>query len=349
MSFKTFKQLTNQTIKGAALLSLAQASAGADEFNALVMTGAFVDGDTFTIDQGSWTGRAHYEFNTDTTSSYAAKFVVKLLGASALTLGDASLNTTNAGVQRGVTITAHGMVQGSVFGVGTEFFRVLRVQDVNTVDVLRGYGGSTVAAHASAAAVLTPANYTNVNLPYDFVVPVTALALATSGPQIAAFMPAVDGFNPKWNGGQGYGIQQSLSARAFGFDWEYDATNTRLFFHRAAQGNNAGNTTLTFTEVVTNGTFATASLTPGTQIGEVKTTAETRVPTAAEVTAGLMDFAFPYPVKNYQVLASTTTTDAPATVGSTVSFSADFRRLTLKNNGTNNFAATDTITVKAYF
>lgn len=349
MSFKTFQLLTNQTIKGAALLALAQAAAGADEFNALVMTGAFVDGDTFTLDHGSWTGRTNYESNTDTTTNNAVNYFVKLLASTSLTLGDANLNNTTAGVVRNVTITGHAMVQGNVFGVGTEFFRVLQVQDANTLTVLRGYGGSVVAAHAQAAAVLAPANYTGINLPYDFVLPVTALALATAGPQLAAALAAVDGFNPKWNGGSGYGIQQTLSARKLGFTWEYDSTNTRLFAHRPAQSGNAGSTTITFTSTVTNGGWATTGVTAATQVGEVSGTVETRVPTAAEVTAGLMDFAFAKPIKNYQLVASVTASGAPATIGSTVEMSADFKRLSLKNNGTNNFAATDTITLHVSF
>ena len=349
MSFKTFQTLSKDTQKGAALASLSQMSAGADEFDALVMTGAFVDGDYFVLDQGSWTGRANYESNTDTLSISAVRYFVKLLAATALTLGDASLNTTTPGVVKAMTITGHGMVQGNVFGVGTEFFRVLQVRDANTIDVLRGYAGSVVAAHAQASAVLAPANYTNMNMPYDFALPVTALALATAGPQLAAALPTLDGFNPKWNGGVGLGIQQILGARKLGFTWEFDSTNSRLFCHRPAQSGGSGSTTVTFTSTVAAGAWATPTPTPATQVGEVVRTTETRVPTAAEVTAGHMDFAFAKPVNLVRVTVITTATRAVVAWNGALSFSADFTRVTLGNAGTVLWSAACTVIVEASF
>lgn len=361
MSFKVFKTLAKDTQKGAALAALAQAVSGGSEFNSLAMTGAFVDGDSISFIKGQWTGRAHYESNTDTLTYPGRNFIVKLLAAGALTLGDASLNNTATGVVRGVTITSHGMVAGQVFGVGTEFFRVLQVRDANTVDVYRGYAGSTVAAHAQAAAVLGVANLTNINLPYDFIVPVTALALATSGAQVVSAMNSLDGWNPKYNGSIGAGIQQQLTAEAQGFVWEYDSTNTRFVWYRPSRGANAGSTTLSWIENVTNGTLLGASLTEATEVGEQVSAVEIRSPSAAEVTAGIMDFCFPFAVKAYEVLSFTTSTGAPATMGATVSVSnpavpsnsdpsvnVPAGRVTLKNNGTNNFASTETILVRVY-
>lgn len=343
---KEWLVIANNTLKGVFLKALAQASAGANEFGSLVMTGAFVDGDGFTVDVGSWTGRAHYEFNTDVLSQTARQYWVKFMTTGAgLTLGDATLNNTTAGVIRNVTVTAHGLLQGQIFAVGTEFFRVIEVRDVNTIDVRRGYAGSTVAAHTSTTALLTAANYTNVNLATDIILPITALALSTSGAQVATAMNALDGFNPKDYDRISSGMGKSPGSQKFGFVWEYISATTRFFFRRQAQAISGSNTTVAFADTVTNGTISTA-LTSATQVGEVKSTVESRVPTAGEVTAGILDFSFPWPVKSVQVVGMTTSTRAAATIGSTISYSADFTRVTLTNNGTNDFSALETVTLK---
>jgi hypothetical protein len=324
-----------------------------------------VDGDNFTFFEGQWTGRPHYEFNTDTITTNGRKFWLKLLAASALTLGDAQLNTTalgsgaGKGIVRQVLITAHGFNVGNVFSVGTENFLVINVPDVNHVDVYRGYAGSTVAAHALGASVLTLANYTGINLGYDVIIPVTALAIATAGPQIATAMVALDGFNTKWNGQVGNGQQMIVSGRKLDLDWEYISATNRLFYHRMSRSGAVGpdtapyiqttsNTTVFGLFKITNG-FGTEVMTPGVQKGEVAQSVVTRVPTAAEVAAGYMDFPFPYPIKSWSFLGYTTSTLATATIGSTVSFSTDLRRMTLTNNGTNNFATTNTIRVSVTF
>lgn len=343
--FLNFAKSTANTLKGIVISQLAQAASGGDEFGTIIFTGAVVDGDNFTIDSGSWTGRAKYESNTDVTSQYARKFWLKLVANTAsLTLADATLNNTTAGVIRNVGITAHGMALGHVFGVGTEFFRVINIRDVNTVDVFRGYGGSTVAAHTSTTAVLVAANYTGISLSTDIVIPVTALALSTSGAQIATAMAAVDGLNPKDFSNVSAGIYKQTSL-GFGFIWEYISGTTRLFFHRAARAAPSSATTLTMTYAITNAT-GSASLVQATQVGEVKSTVESRVPTAAEVTAGYMDFAFPFAVKSVQSIVTTTSTGAVVAWNGATAFSADFKRVTVDNSSTTDWATTNTVTLK---
>lgn len=306
-----------------------------------------VDGDHVTIFQGLWTGRPHYESNSDVTKSNGRKFWFKLMTVGSLTLADSTLNNTTAGIVRNVGITAHGLAVGNIFSVGSEFFRVLAVKDVNTVDVLRGYAGSTVAAHTSTTGVGVAANYTGINLPTDIVVPVTALAIATSGPQIATGMQALDGYNVRDLGSVGQGARSQTSL-GFGFTWEYISATTRLFFHRPARSGAAGSTTVTLVYALTNG-WGSEQVGGGVEIAEVGRSVINRVPTTAEVLAGYMDFAFAKPIKNWSVKAVVTSTRAAATIGSTVSFSADFKRITLTNNATNNFAATQTVEVQVSF
>lgn len=308
---------------------------------------ALVDGDSVVLFAGKWTGRKVYEGNVDVTNTLGRHFWFKLLASGALTLADSTLNNTVAGIVRNVGIVAHGMSVGHVFVVGTEFFRVLVVKDANTVDVLRGYAGSTVAVHTSTTSVLVAANYTGVNLATDLIVPVTALAIATSGPQMATGLQALDGFNPRDLGsiGMGYRSQPSLG---FGFIWEYIAAKTRLFFHRPSRSGASGATTVSILWDLTNG-FGSEQVGGGVEIAEVKRSVVTRVPTTAEVLAGYMDFAFVQPIKAYAIKAFVTATRATAVNGGTISFSADFKRLTITNNATNDFAATQTIEVAITF
>src|SRR4051794_32839440 len=174
--FTLFKMLADNTLKGRALNDLAQVALGPNEGATIVYTGASVDGDSFVVGGDSFT------FNqpggvSDTVTDVGQKYWVKLLSAGALTLGNTVLNNTAVPSDPtfaipGVQITGHGMSVGQVFGVGTEFFCVTAVQDANTVSVQRGWAGSTVAAHASGATVLAAANYTNVDLIHDLVLPV---------------------------------------------------------------------------------------------------------------------------------------------------------------------------------
>jgi hypothetical protein len=313
-NYQTVKELADSTIKGNLLGKLANLSAGADEQAVITFTGALVDGDNFSIG--------------------TRKYWPKLMAAAALTLGDAKLNNTSTGKILGVTINAHGLTPGQIFGVGTEFFRVLNVKDANTVDVFRGYAGSTVAAHASGAAVLQAPNYTNVSA-RDLVIPVTALAIATSGPQLATALTDLDGFNPNDFGN----ISSGTQARGVktGIKYEYIATGTRLFMHRAAQGNS-----LAITENITNAT-ADTTFKNGSMVASAVQAAVTRVPTAGEVTAGIMDFAFPFPVKTARVTIVTTTTGAKLAWDGATSYSADFRRVSIDNSGAVDWATTHTV------
>lgn len=306
-----------------------------------------VDGDSVIFFSGQWTGRTHYEFNNDVTKSLGRHFWFKLMTVGALTLADSTLNNTTAGIVRNVGIVAHGMSVGHTFSVGTEFFRVLAIKDVNTVDVLRGYAGSTVAAHTSTTGVGVAANYTGVNLAVDLIVPVTALAITTSGAQMATAMSALDGYNPRDLGSVGQGARSQVSL-GFGFVWEYISATTRLFFHRPSRSGASGATTVGILWDLTNG-FGSEQVGGGVEIAEVARSLINRVPTTAEVLAGYMDFAFARPIKNWTVKGVVTSTRAAATIGSTVSFSADFKRMTLTNNATNNFAATQTVEVAVSF
>ena len=160
-------------------------------------------------------------------------------------------------------------------------------------------------------------------------------------------MTFLDGFNPKYNGSLATGVQEYLSARKLYLDWEYIAANNRLFFHRPARAVTS-NTLVQIAYAITNA-YGSQTLTQGVQIGEVMRSAAVRVPTIEEVAAGYMDFPFPYPIAGWGVKGFTTTTLASVTIGSTITFSSDFRRLTLTNNGTNNFTTAETLMVDVVF
>jgi hypothetical protein len=317
MGFRTFSHFKNETIKARALTELSDLSSGCNEFNSLLFSGAVVDGDNFTI--GS------------------VKFVIKQLNSGSLTLADSTLNNTKAGDIKGVGITAHGLSVNHLFLVGSEYFKVTRVGDANTVDVTRGYAGSTVAAHTSGASVLVAANYTSVVLASDVLIPVGAtLAIATTGPLIVTALNAF---------GAAYSAVPAPVAKvkALGVTAEYVAAGTQVLLTRVAQGN-----TMAMTETITNATLYAATFSNGVQRGDTKLADVTRVPTAAEVTAGYVDFSFPFPVKGFQLSAVTTSTRASATIGSTISYSTDFTRVRLTNNATNDFAATHTLRVSVW-
>ena len=336
MSYKIFNALGRETTKGAALLELAQADAGTNESVSVVFTGPLVDGDWITFGGGT----AVDPLNKISHAVPGKKFWVKLLAAGTATLTDASLNSMMTG-KPVVTINSHNLTQGQVFGVGTEFFRVLSVLDSNSITVLRGYAGSPVTAHAIASPVLVAANYSGPNLLADAIIPVTALAVATAGPQIASALVALDGFQPKSYGDFGAGYLTSKNAMGLSAEWI--ATGTRLFIARKARGNFLG-----VTLGMANATLSSPTLASGVEVGELRRSWVVRAPSAAEVTAGYMDFSFPWPVKFVTLVGEVTATGAPATLGGAVTYSADRTRVTLTNGGANNFAATNTVVLDVF-
>lgn len=331
---------------GRYVVSTVQTFASTADLATAAAATALVDGDSWAIFQGLWQGRKHYESNQDVFSKFARKYVVKLCGATSLTVADGSLVPTTPGVVTAVGITAHGFVAGEAFMVGTEAFFVVAVPDANTVSVLRGYAGTTIATHAMSASVLAPASWANVNVGYDIPLPVTALAIATSGTQVAAAMNAVDGFNPKWNGqvSPSNGVQKF--GKKYGFTWEYVSSGTRFIAHRQSVSgvvgpdsaahpaqNPASATDVFILWSVTNG-FGGEQPYAGVQIMEVGRSVVLRAVTAGEVAAGggfgQMDFAFPYPITSWAVKATVVSSRASAVdTNWVVTFSADFRRATI--------------------
>lgn len=312
MSYKYFQQIDDGTKKGAAINQLARMSSGAKEFATIVYSGASADGDKIVIG--------------------GKNLFVKQINSGSLTLADSTLNNTNTGTILNVGITAHGLSVNHIILVGSEYLKVARVGDADHVDLVRGYAGSTVAAHASSASVKTAANYTGVDVAHDYVIPVgSTLAIATSGPLLAT---AINAFAAASIAGQ----------VLYGMVAEYDSAKTCLLLSRPAQGN-----ALSISETITNATMlnSATTFTNGVEKGDTYLATVTRVPTAADVTAGWLDFIFPFPVKDVTIAGRTTSTRAPATIGSTVSFNSDFTRVRLTNNATNDFAATHTIRVTA--
>jgi hypothetical protein len=274
---------------------------------------------------------------TAVTGAIAVGDAISGNGAS-MTAGTVTAILTGTGGVGHYTLSGaqQHVASGTMFDpVITELVRVRYVVDANHVNVWRGYSGSSVVAHASGTALTAPANYTGINLSEDVIIPLTALAIATAGPQIALALNKLDGFQPKSFGDDASG--QRVFKNKYGLKAEYISATTRLFISRPASGNALG---LTYS--ITNAT-GSAEFMNGVEVGEVQRTVIIRVPTAAEVTAGYMDFALPFAAATAKVTGVVTATGAPATIGSTISFSADFTRVTLTNNATNNFSAAQTI------
>ena len=250
----------------------------------------------------------------------AKKLFIKQFNTGSRTLANTALANTNTGRINNVNIVAHGLSVGHIFRVNAEYFQVLRVGSVDFVDVQRGYAGSTVASQASGQTASVAANYTGINLTTDLVIPVGAtLAIATAGPLLQA---AINAF------------------AIFGITAEYSSTGTQLLLHREAQGN-----TLTVAETITNAT-ADSAFRGGVQTAEEVSSVVTRVPTAQEVTDGLMHFFFPFTPKYVEVTVVVTATLATKVWDGARAFSG--KRVTLDNAGATDWAATDTVIVKAF-
>jgi hypothetical protein len=199
-------------------------------------------------------------------------------------------------------------------------------------------------------------------------------------------MNALDGWNAKWFGSSGQGVKQTLNSKKLNFLWEYDSTyDDRILFYRPSVSGNlgpsaggappvfpstttvgpnslAGGSTPTGTTVYILASFVNGACptnpTLGVQPGEVGRSAVLRTVNAVEAAAagsggayGRMDFAFPYPVKGYEVLAFVVSTGAAvaAAANYVVTFSADFRRASVAGVSGSALSVSDRVGLDVVF
>lgn len=226
-------------------------------------------------------------------------------------------STSTADVRE--TITAHGLARGAVLRCESEFLLVKSVIDANTVVLGRGHAGSTVASHADATAIYkqeaTALTAGKIVLPLG-----ATLTPAAAGPMIAAGLTAL---NTK--------------------GWTFTYASNYVDGFRAADGTHDA-TTETLTGV--NNAWSAAVSFGGATVAQAPYAATVRVPTAAEVTRGVMLAMFPFTPVGVKVSVFTTASGAAVAWGGT--FAIDDGLVTLTNGTDPDWAATDTVIIEAF-
>jgi hypothetical protein len=297
MSKQVFNEIPKLTVKGEALHQLAQAVQGAFSQNVLRLAANVADRETITVGPESF---EVVQINTST-------------GATSTALA----NTSAADVTE--TITAHGLVVGSILRCENEYLRVKAVPSVNTVVLSRGYAGSTAASHANGTALFKKAAPAlaagKISLPVG-----ATLTPAAAGPELAT------GFN-------------ALSTQ--GFKAVY--TTGAFTISREANGKSVA---CTETLAGASNAWAAAATYGGIEKAEVKRAIAQRVPNATEVAIGNLSARFPFNPTFVRVTVQVSATRAAKAWGGTVAVSGD--TVTLTNNATNDWAATDTVNIEVF-
>ena len=297
MSKQVFDAIPKLTVKGEALHQLAQGAQGAYETNVLRLAANVVDRETITV------GSEVFEIvqiNTDTNVNSTA-----------------ALDTLDAESQE--TITAHGLAVGAILRVESEYLRVKKVIDANTVVVTRGYAGSTIAEHTAGQDIFkagaTALTAGTVSLPVG-----GTLTPAAAGPELAAGFAALTK--------QGFGASYAANG---------------LVIYREHNGSHAA-CSETLTGV--NNAWSAAATYGGIEKGEVKKALGVRVPTATEVALGVLTFYFPFDVTFARVSVFTTSSGAAVAFDGAIAW--EDNKVTLTNGTDPDFAATTTVVVDAY-
>lgn len=283
-------------------------SPGLAAFGTLRWSGAAVAGETVTI------GNDVYRFAVVGT-------------ASGKTTANGELNNTDAFVPQ-VTMAAHGLKSGDAIMVGTEAMQVATVLDVNRFSVIRGISGTTIAAHADGVAINTEAS------PGAGSIAVVTSATLTAAVMIPALVADIN---------DGRRSSANVAAEATG--------TTAIHVYSALRDPRNGAQTITgglvnaaaiaTTETMTNGAWDAATLGGGVNPGVEMTLAI--VPTAAEVTAGLIKRTFPFVPTVVLVRVFTTATQAAVAWNGAATVSGN--TLTIDNAGATDWSVNETLHV----
>lgn len=310
MNNATFGSIAKNTLKGLAIHALALAVQGSMSVSSLALTGVGVSGDTFTL------GEDIYELlqvNTDTTVNTA----------------NGELNSTKTGV---VEITLANQSVGRVLRVEDEFLLVVRADSASCA-VLRGFAGSTVAAHADAVDIFgTAAAGTAGTKPVPFGATATNTTVA---PLIAlAVTYHAAGYYEGVGGGAALLRKSKLDVEAV------SAGSGVVMFLIAGGGNPAPDVA----ETLTNGTIT--AFTAGSEVASLVKCEEVYTVTAGDVTAGTVRFGLPFAAKFATAQVYTAAGALKAWDGAVV-LAAGGRVIEVGNGGVTDWAATDVILMTA--
>lgn len=287
-------QVSRTTDLGAFIHAIA-GGMSAPQQGILAITGAATHGETFTI------GDKVFELLTFADSS------VNVSG------GDLN-NTTNP---VDVTFASHERTVGEYLLVESEFMKVIKVVDANTVRVARGQFGSTIAAHADATNI-----FENAAAPTAGTISVGLTDETTAATIVDDIVAAINAQT------QDYG--------PMGFE-VYDNDDFVVF--QAPQDRSARATT----ETMANGAFYNgATMFVGIEEGDAKVCAYTRTIQAGETTPV---FSFPFDVKNCMILIRSAAGAAQVYDGALTIVG---RSVTVENGGSVDADATDVVTVVAF-
>lgn len=245
-------------------------------------------------------------------------------------------NNTNNPIQ--VTVTAHGLVAGDMLAVGTEIFKIIRVIDANTLVVSRGRGGTTIAVHADAVAINKAAAPTA-----SISVPTTGtLTPAVIGPAIAYEIN-----NPLPTNSQDRNVAKASSI------WPYlNAVSLLAGVEIVVYGIVPQAITGATTETLAgaNNAWSVANLGAGVAPGFKRQFQSARVPTAAEVINGTMEFCVPFQpsIANVAVIVTSTGIETLWNGARFITqLAGSLYRITLDNSGATDWATTSTVYVEA--
>lgn len=223
----------------------------------------------------------------------------------------------NTGITARVTMAAHGLSVGALIRVENEIMLVTKVVDVNTIDVSRGYSGTTIASHAASTAIyVAAAAFTAGRFPVGLVTTLTPAAFTAA---LVAVINAKRGVAP-------------VSAVKIS-DNEVLVYADREGAYVATCGDGLAG--------VNNGWAATAMY---GGIGNLarKLVAQSRVPTAVEVALGNMHFMFPFVPTVVEARVYVTATPGVA-VDWDGAVTVTGKRVTIDNAGSTDWSASHTV------
>lgn len=242
-----------------------------------------------------------------------------------------------------VGITAHGLVAGDLIRVGSEQMRVIGVPNANRIIVLRGVSGTTIAAHADAVAIFKQAAS-------GAAASTILVGLNATFTPTAATPALVADINELRNA---RGNVFAEAAMAIQVSVNEVVVCSALRSHRlgilvpvaAVQGSDGSYaiSTLATTETLAGAGNAwdAATLQFGIKPGPLCITR--RAPIAAEVTAGVMHFVFPFTPVTGGVRAKIITTSTQAAKAYDGAITITGNRVTIDNSGATDWATTDQV------
>ncbi len=310
MTTRLFSVIAADTTKGAALQAIAKYNQGTVSLARLELSGAVADQETFSLADDVY---EIHEIATDTTANLAG----------GITAGDVAITTD----------VAHGLAEGDVLRIDSEFMIVLQVADDTNVIVVRGAFGSTAASHADASSIYAAAQAVGAG---NLAVPVGTDLTATTAKDLIANAVTfwVAGYSLGVGGGRGV-TKKSKFAVEVAADTTSDAIN---FLAAGAAG------------LVNAETMANATLTDFSdeiEVGTAQASSFAYTVTAADVAAGAIRWAFPFApsvvdvsIKDSNVSTGLKTFDGVVAI--------DGRIVTIDNSGASDWAAGDVILVTAY-